>query len=54
LLHVGVVDEKPELVELQLNLLEHLLFERLGASENILHGHGCRKDTCLSLDDALD
>ncbi|WVZ17848.1 hypothetical protein V8G54_010830 [Vigna mungo] len=54
LLHVGVVDDKPELVKLQLNLIKHLLFKGFGAFENIFHGHGCCKDTCLSLDDTLD
>ena len=49
LVYVSVVDNKAELVELQLHLLEHGLLDRLGAAEDLLHGHGCRQHASSSI-----
>ncbi|KAF3447276.1 hypothetical protein FNV43_RR12456 [Rhamnella rubrinervis] len=50
---IGVAYEKPELVELQLELSEKLLFDFFGAFEELLHGHGRSENAWLAFDDAL-
>ena len=54
LLHVGIVDDEAELVELQIHILEHGLFERLDAAEDLLYGHGHHQHAHLALDNTVD
>ena len=50
----SVVDEKPILIELKLNLVENLFRELIGRLQDFIHAHAGGKHTGLTLDDALN
>lgn len=53
LFDIGVIDQEPELVQLELHFVKHLFLELFGPFKDILHGHGSRKDSSLTFDNSL-